>query len=86
VAWGFTNSVGDWNDLVVIEPDPADRSRYLTPDGPRPFERHRERIVVKGAPDETVEVISTIWGPVIDRDRSQRRRGIRSGPSDHAGG
>src|SRR5262249_14653775 len=45
VAWGFTNSMGDWNDLVVIEPDPADRNRYLTPDGPRPFERHRERIL-----------------------------------------
>ena len=24
VAWGFTNSGGDWSDLVRIEPDPRD--------------------------------------------------------------
>ena len=23
VAWGFTNSGGDWSDLIRIEPDPA---------------------------------------------------------------
>ena len=26
VAWGFTNSGGDWSDLVSIEPDPRDPS------------------------------------------------------------
>ena len=24
VAWGFTNTGGDWSDLVRIEPDPRD--------------------------------------------------------------
>ena len=43
VAWGFTNSGGDWSDLVRIDPDPRDPSRYLTPDGPKPFETFSER-------------------------------------------
>jgi len=76
VAWGFTNSMGDWNDLVVIEPDPVDPNRYLTPEGPRPFDRHLERIAVKGAPEESLEVLSTIWGPVIDKDHRGRQRSL----------
>src|SRR5205807_2342330 len=35
VAWGFTNTEGDWSDLVLIDPDPKDPNRYLTADGPR---------------------------------------------------
>ena len=35
VAWGFTNTGGDWSDLVRIEPDPRDPKKYLTPDGPK---------------------------------------------------
>ena len=30
VAWGYTNSYGDWTDLVVVEVDPQDPERYLT--------------------------------------------------------
>jgi len=77
VAWAFTNSQGDWSDLVVIEPDARDPNAYLTPDGPRPFQRDLERIRVKGAPEETLEVISTIWGPVIDKDHRGRSRALR---------
>ena len=25
IAWGYTNSYGDWSDIVVVEPDPQDR-------------------------------------------------------------
>jgi penicillin G amidase len=77
VAWAFTNTHGDWNDLVVIEPDARDTNAYLTPDGPRLFQRDLERIRIKGAPDETLEVISTIWGPVIDKDHRGRSRSLR---------
>ena len=31
-----------------------------------------ETIKVKGAPDETLEVVSTIWGPVMDHDHQKR--------------
>ena len=39
VAWGFTNSEGDWADLVVLEPDPGESGRLPDPEGPREFER-----------------------------------------------
>lgn len=77
VAWGFTNSEGDWADLVIIEPDSESEDRYLTPDGPREFERDVEIIKVKGQPDEKFEVVSTIWGPVIDTDHLGRTRALR---------
>lgn len=77
VAWGFTNTEGDWSDLVVVETDPKDKSFYTTPDGPRPFERAEERIRVKGRADETLEVVSTIWGPIVDKDHAGRPRALR---------
>lgn len=77
VAWGFTNSEGDWVDVVIVEVDPHDKDSYLTPAGPRKFERHQEVIKVHGQPDETLEVVTTIWGPVIDRDHQNRPRALR---------
>ena len=77
VAWGFTNSEGDWVDVVIVDTDPHDKDSYLTPDGPRKFEHHEETIKVKGAPDETLDVVSTIWGPIMDHDHKDRPRAIR---------
>ena len=76
VAWGFTNSEGDWADLVLLEPDPANPEAYLTPEGPRTLERETETIEVKGEKAETLVVESTIWGPVIDKDYAGRRRAL----------
>ncbi len=72
VAWGFTNLQADTADLVVVEPDPSDPARYLTPDGPRAFEVTAETIAVQDGPAETFEVRETIWGPVIGEDASGR--------------
>lgn len=77
VAWGFTNSQGDWTDLVILESDPADPGRYLTPDGPREFEILTETIAVRGADPESLEIRSTLWGPVIDEDHLGRLRALR---------
>jgi penicillin amidase len=74
VAWGFTNSYGDWTDLIVLREDAAHPYEYATPFGYRAFERQRETIKVKGQTDETLEVLDTIWGPVFDRDHAGRRR------------
>jgi penicillin amidase len=74
VAWGFTNTEGDWSDLVVIDPDPADKEAYRTPEGPRRFEHATEIIAVKGSADVTLDVVGTIWGPVIDHDHLGRAR------------
>jgi len=77
IAWGFTNTQCDFMDLVVVETDPNDPEQYLTPDGLRPFEKDREIILIKDAEPETLEVISTIWGPIIDNDHRGRRRALR---------
>ena len=83
VAWGFTNSGGDWSDLVRVDVDPRDPSRYLTPDGPRPFEIASEVIAASGADPRTISVRSTIWGPIVAQDvqgRSLAQRWVAHDP------
>lgn len=65
IAWGFTNSEGDWMDWVRVIRDPHDSSRYKTPDGWTSIRRHDEVIHVKGAPDVHFTFEDTIWGPVM---------------------
>lgn len=66
VAWGFTNSYGDWSDLIELELDPHDSERYLTPTGYQPFQRRVERLEVKGGEAQSVTFRDTIWGPVLE--------------------
>ncbi len=77
VAWGFTNSTGDWADLVELEPVPGDENAYMTPEGPEPFERHEEVLRTSSGQEETLEILSTRWGPVWDTDHQGRRRALR---------
>ncbi|SHE62183.1 penicillin amidase [Microbulbifer donghaiensis] len=67
VAWGFTNTFGDWGDLIPLELS-EDGKQYRTPDGWRDFESERETIAVKGGEAEIIEVRKTIWGPVVAED------------------
>jgi len=68
VAWGFTNSYGDWLDWVRVNLDPADPARYRTPEGWEKLVRHAEIIEVDGKPAETLLVDETRWGPIMARD------------------
>ena len=70
VAWGFTNSYGDWTDLVVVEIDAAHPDRYLVGDTAEPFEVRTETILVRGAAPVTLEVKATRWGPIVNQDAS----------------
>ncbi|MDH3349928.1 MAG: penicillin acylase family protein [Gammaproteobacteria bacterium] len=63
VAWGYTNSYGDWTDAVILRPG-AEPGTYETPAGDLPFTEYLERIVVKGAEPVDVSIRETIWGPV----------------------
>jgi penicillin amidase len=72
VAWGFTNTTGDWSDVVEIERDPHDAARYRTPEGFRSFDVHREAIRVRGGEPIALEVRETIWGPLVEEDRAIR--------------
>ncbi|MGV2287730.1 penicillin acylase family protein [Trinickia sp. YCB016] len=67
VAWGFTNSYGHFIDLVELERDPADPSRYRGPGGAwERADEHVETIAVKGAPSVQFPVRETRWGPMLE--------------------
>ena len=65
VAWGFTTTNADAADLFVERVDPADPTRYVTPEGPRAFETREELLQVKGEKPETLVVRRTRHGAVI---------------------
>lgn len=67
LAWGFTNTQGDWSDVVILETDQAG-GHYAGPDGWQAFETHKELIQVKGRDAEPLDVRETLWGPVIGRN------------------
>lgn len=68
VAWGFTNSYGDWMDWVRVLRDPTDPSRYKVPEGWARIEHHAEHIQVKGQHDTVLDVAQTRWGPIMGTD------------------
>jgi penicillin amidase len=65
IAWGFTNSGGDVEDLFLETVDLDEPRNYLTPDGPRPFVTRREVIRVKSEKTVVITVRETRHGPVI---------------------
>jgi penicillin amidase len=65
IAWGFTNTAPDVQDLYIERVNPADDKQYQTPDGWADFAVRNETIKVKGWPDVTLEVRETRHGPVI---------------------
>ncbi|MDG4751001.1 penicillin acylase family protein [Micromonospora sp. WMMD718] len=70
VAWAVTNAMADYQDLYRerLRRD-GDRVLVREADGWTPAARHVEEIEVRGGAPETVEVIETPRGPVIDHDR-----------------
>lgn len=68
IAWGFTNSYGDFQDLVVLQPGPQGQDSYLTADGPRAVESETETIEVAGGKPQELVVRRTVWGPIVGDD------------------
>ncbi|WP_201313997.1 penicillin acylase family protein [Dyella sp. EPa41] len=68
VAWGFTNSYGDWLDWVRVQRDPNDAGHYKVAEGWAPIETHDEVIRIKDAPSHTLKVEVTRWGPIMGKD------------------
>jgi len=65
IAWGYTTTNADVEDVFVEKIDPADPTHYLTPGGSAPFDTFQEQIPVKGAAPETLTIRATRHGPVI---------------------
>lgn len=66
IAWGFTNAMVDDSDFFIERVDPADGTRYLTPEGSEPFRVREESIRVRGR-DQPVRMVvrETRHGPVM---------------------
>ena len=65
VAWGFTNTGPDVQDLYLERIDPADPKRVQTPDGWAALDAVEETIKVKGQPDVKLVVRASRHGPLI---------------------
>ena len=65
VAWGFTNTGPDVQDLYLEQIDADDPAHYRTPDGRARFDTREEIIRVKGRPEVRHTVRSTRHGPVL---------------------
>ena len=65
IAWGFTNTAPDVQDLYLESIKPDDPTMYRTPEGWAAFETAAEIIKVKGQPDVPFTHRRTRHGPVI---------------------
>jgi penicillin amidase len=65
IAWGFTTTTADIEDLFIEKLDPADSARYMTPEGSAAFATHQETITVRDAAPVSLTVRGTRHGPVV---------------------
>lgn len=65
VAWAFTNTGADSQDLFLERFSSIDDDFYETPNGEKPLDIHTETIKVRGMPDEQITIRRTRHGPVI---------------------
>ena len=68
IAWGFTNSYGEFAALVRLVPSADAPAGYLTALGPRHVDYVDEPIEVSGAPTQHLRIALTPWGPVVGND------------------
>jgi penicillin G amidase len=72
IAWGFTNSYGEYSKVIRLAPAAGDAQAYATAGGDRRLGSVEEVIEVKGAPSEHLQVAVTPWGPVMGTDWRNR--------------
>jgi penicillin G amidase len=75
VAWGFTTTAGDTEDLFEEQPVPGDPGSYQTFLDPVPFTTRTETIKVKNGKDVVLTVRSTGHGPVVSDLDDDRKPG-----------
>jgi penicillin amidase len=68
VAWAPTAAALDIVDQIVVETDPANPRRYRVPGGWADFEYPNELIEVRGSEPVELEIRSTRWGPVLEKN------------------
>jgi penicillin amidase len=70
VAWGFTNTYGDWLDWAIVPWSDSTRTRYRYAAGELAPSEQRERIEVAGGEAQALTVRETVWGPIAHEDAS----------------
>jgi len=65
IAWGFTTTDSDTQDLFVETAAPGQPEHYQTPDGPQPIRMETVTIKVKNAPAVEMVRRETRHGPVV---------------------
>jgi penicillin amidase len=65
LAWGFTNTGADVQDIFIERINPDNPREYQTPDGWQPFATDNMAIAVKGERTRSVERRRTRHGPVL---------------------
>ena len=66
VAWGFTNSYGDYGDIVELkQTNQESKTEYITAAGPRDLITYREDLLYPGGKEE-LEYQWSEWGPVVE--------------------
>lgn len=81
IAWGFTNTGPDVQDLYLEEIHADDPALYRTPEGWARFETYEETIRVRGRPEVKLTVRATRHGPVISDAPSAGTDGL-TGPRE----
>ncbi len=84
IAWGFTTTHSDTQDLFVERIDPADPTRYVTPTGAQAFETRKETITILGEEPDIITVRTTRHGPVISDAVAEAADAARKAEGDHA--
>jgi penicillin amidase len=74
IAWGFTNTGPDTQDLYIEKIDPDNPDHYFSPAGSTPFVLRQETIKLRGGADITLTVRETRHGPVISDIHDGARR------------
>ncbi|MBJ7503432.1 MAG: penicillin acylase family protein, partial [Polynucleobacter sp.] len=76
IAWGFTNTNPDVQDLYLEQLDPKNNSLYRGPDGPLSFQVREEIIDIKGENSLRFIVKESRHGPIISDAYEQAKNTI----------
>ncbi|MBL1265176.1 penicillin acylase family protein [Methylomicrobium sp. RS1] len=79
VAWAFTNTNPDSQDVFVERLVSGSPTHYQTPDGEAAFSEFTEILRIKGAPDELLMVQTSRHGPLISTADADARQATPPG-------
>lgn len=74
IAWGFTTTYADTDDVFIERIDPKSPARYLTPTGSKAFKARTETIKIKSGKAVQIVVRETRHGPVLNGMLGKRAR------------